>query len=102
MTRQIRSELASLGQHCTQLAIETLHQLLSLPHEFSITAAAVAEIADGDAIDETRDADRAWRRRRRFSRGLKVRLNVMNGHDSTPPRRSAASRSHACNSFGAC
>ena len=51
MTRQIRSELASLGQHCTQLAIETLHQLLSPLHEFSITAAAVAEIADGDAVD---------------------------------------------------
>ena len=26
----------------------------------------------------------------------------MNAHDSTPPWRSVASRSHACNSLGAC
>ena len=44
MTRQLGSELASLGQYRTQLAVEALHQLLSPLLEFSITAAAVAEI----------------------------------------------------------
>ena len=52
MTRQVSSELASVGQHRTQITVEALHQLLSPFLEFSITAAAVAEIADGDAIDE--------------------------------------------------
>ena len=55
MTRQVGSEPGSLGQHRTQLALEALHQLVSLLLEFSITAAAVAEIADGDAIDELAD-----------------------------------------------
>ena len=52
MTRQVGGELAGLGQHRAQLAVEALHQLLSTLFESSVTATAVAEIADGDAVDE--------------------------------------------------
>jgi hypothetical protein len=52
MPRQVGSELASIGQHRIQLAIEALHQLLGPLLEFSIRAAAVAKIGDGDPVDE--------------------------------------------------
>jgi hypothetical protein len=52
MTRQVGSELASIYQQGTQLAIEALHQFRSALLELAITAAAVAKIADGDAVDE--------------------------------------------------
>jgi hypothetical protein len=52
MTRQVGGELTSVGQHLIEFAVKALHQLLSPLLEFSITAAAVAEIADGEAVDE--------------------------------------------------
>jgi hypothetical protein len=100
MTRQVGSELAGIDQHRTQLAIEALHQFLSPLLEFSITAAAVAKIADGEAINELTPGIELS--------DVSVDLARIEGEarrhepdDSTPRRRSGSSLSHACNSVDA-
>ena len=55
MTCQVGGELASIDQHRTQLALETLHQFLSPLLEFAITAVEVEKILDGDPVDELGD-----------------------------------------------
>jgi hypothetical protein len=100
MTRQVGSELAGIDQHRTQLAIEALHQFLSPPLESAVTAAAVAKITDGDAVDELatgielsdEDVDLAR---------IEGEARRLEPDDSTPRRRSGSSLSHVCNSVDA-